>query len=167
MIEDFIIDPAQGKEEANLSFFPEDMACTLAQNKCDEVFYRHTGSTVIGCDTIVVFQGQVLGKPTSPEDAERTLKMLSGKTHYVITGVALRNRFKKLVRYERTEVKFNVLTDEFIKQYVESGSPLDKAGSYGIQDGGIVERYNGSYTNVVGLPVSLLKNMIKELSEDI
>lgn len=167
VIEDFIIDPAHGKEEANLSFFPEDMACTLAQNKCDEVFYRHTGSTVIGCDTIVVFQGQVLGKPTSPEDAERTLKMLSGKTHYVITGVALRNRFKKLVRYERTEVKFNVLTDEFIKQYVESGSPLDKAGSYGIQDGGIVERYNGSYTNVVGLPVSLLKNMIKELSEDI
>ena len=167
MLEDFIVDPARGKEEVNISFFPEDIACALAENKCDEVFHRHSGSTVIGCDTIVVFEGQVLGKPADGEDATRTLKMLSGKTHYVITGVCVRNAYKKLVRYERTEVKFNVLTEEFIKEYVESGSPLDKAGSYGIQDGGLVERYYGSYTNVVGLPVSLLKNMIKEVREDI
>ena len=165
VLHEFVVDPARGKEEVNISVFPEDMACALAENKCDEVFYRHTGSTVIGCDTIVVFQGQVLGKPADAQDATRTLKMLSGKTHYVITGVCVRNRFKKLVRYERTEVKFNVLTDEFIKNYVESGSPLDKAGSYGIQDGGLVEQYYGSYTNVVGLPVPLLKKMIKEVNE--
>ena len=167
VLENFIVDPARGKEEVNISVFPEDMACALAENKCDEVFHRHSGSTVIGCDTIVVFNGQVLGKPADADDATRTLKMLSGKTHYVITGVCVRNAYKKLVRYERTEVKFNVLTEEFIKEYVESGSPLDKAGSYGIQDGGLVERYYGSYTNVVGLPVSLLKNMIKEVREDI
>ena len=167
VLKDFIVDPAFGKEEVNISLFPEDIACALAENKCNEVFCRHPDDTVIGCDTIVVFQGRILGKPADSDDAARTLKMLSGKIHYVITGVCVRNRFKKIVRYDRTEVKFNVLSDEFIKQYVESGSPLDKAGSYGIQDGGLVEKYYGSYTNVVGLPVSLLKNMIKEVREDI
>jgi len=68
-----------------------------------------------------------------------------------------------LTKYEKTEVKFNVLSDEFIKTYVDGGSPMDKAGSYGIQDEGLVQEYYGSYTNVVGLPVSLVKNMLEEV----
>ena len=79
----------------------------------------------------------------------------------------MRNKYKKLLRYDKTEVKFNQLSDEFIKIYVDSGSPLDKAGSYGIQDGGLVKQYYGSYTNVVGLPVALVKNMLKEIREDL
>ncbi len=167
ILNDFIVDPAVGGEEVNISFFPEDIACALAERKCDEVFSRHSGSTVIGCDTIVVFRGEILGKPDDEADAVETLKLLSGRTHFVITGVCMRNKYKKLVRYDKTEVKFNVLSDEFIKNYVAGGSPMDKAGSYGIQDGGLVKQYFGSYTNVVGLPVALVRKMLKEVREDL
>ena len=167
IVDEFIVDPAVGGEEVNLSLFPEDMACALAERKCDEVFRRHSGSTVIGCDTIVVFEGEVLGKPKDRDDAAVTLRRLSGKTHFVITGVCVRNKYKKLVKYDKTEVKFNLLSEAFIKIYVDSGSPLDKAGSYGIQDGGLVREYYGSYSNVVGLPVALVSNMLKEVREDI
>lgn len=163
IIRDFKIVPAKAEEKVNLSLFPENIACSLAESKCDEVFSQYPESTVIGCDTVVVFGGDILGKPRDKADAAATLKRLSGKTHYVITGVCVRNKYNKIVKFERTEVKFNVLSDEFINTYVESGSPLDKAGSYGIQDGGIVKEYYGSYTNVVGLPVNLVRKMLQEV----
>lgn len=165
VLDDFIVDPARGGEEVNISIFPEDIACALAERKCDEVFHRHSGSTVIGCDTIVVFRGEILGKPKDAADAASTLKMLSGKTHYVITGVCVRNKYRKLIKYDKTEVKFNVLSERFINEYVAGGSPLDKAGSYGIQDGGLVDKYYGSYTNVVGLPVALVRDMLREIQD--
>lgn len=165
VLDDFIVDPARGGEEVNSSIFPEDIACALAERKCDEVFHRHSGSTVIGCDTIVVFRGEILGKPKDAADAAATLKMLSGKTHYVITGVCVRNKYRKLIKYDKTEVKFNVLSERFINEYVAGGSPLDKAGSYGIQDGGLVDKYYGSYTNVVGLPVALVRDMLREIQD--
>ena len=157
--------PATAEEKVNISLFPEQMVCSLAESKCDEVFAKNRDKTVIGCDTIVVFEGEVLGKPSDREDAFRTLKRLSGKTHYVITAVCVRNKHKKLIEYDKTEVKFNALSEEFIKNYVAGGSPLDKAGSYGIQDGGLVKEYFGSYTNVVGLPVTLVKKMLEEVRE--
>ncbi len=163
----FDVVPSKEEEEVNISLFPEQMACALAERKCDSVFKENRQKTVIGCDTIVVYNGEVLGKPKDREDAISTLKKLSGKTHYVITGVCVRNRFKKVVNYEETEVKFNVLTDEFIEKYVDGGSPMDKAGSYGIQDEGVVKEYFGSFTNVVGLPVTLTKKMIEEVLEDL
>ena len=165
VLDDFIVDPARGGEEVNISIFPEDIACALAERKCDEVFHRHSGSTVIGCDTIVVFRGEILGKPKDAADAAATLKMLSGKTHYVITGVCVRNKYRKLIKYDKTEVKFNVLSERFINEYVAGGPPLDKAGSYGIQDGGLVDKYYGSYTNVVGLPVALVRDMLREIQD--
>ena len=81
--------------------------------------------------------------------------------------MCVRNRYKKAVEYEETEVRFNPLSDEFIENYVDSGSPMDKAGSYGIQDGGIVREYFGSYTNVVGLPVTLVKKLLEEVQSDL
>lgn len=162
----FEVVPATADEKVNISLFPEQMACALAERKCDEVFARNPYKTVIGCDTVVVFENTVLGKPKDRDDAFKTLKMLSGKTHFVITGVCVQNVFKKLTGYDRTEVKFNVLSDEFIRLYVDGGSPLDKAGSYGIQDGGVVQEYFGSYTNVVGLPVTLTKKLIEEVRVD-
>lgn len=161
----FEVVPATADEQVNISLFPEQTVCALAENKCDEVFKSHKDKTVIGCDTVVVFEGEILGKPKDREDAFNTLKRLSGKTHYVITAVCVRNKHKKLIDFDKTEVKFNILTDEFIKIYVDGGSPLDKAGSYGIQDGGLVKEYFGSYTNVVGLPVTLVKKMLEELRE--
>lgn len=162
----FEVVPSEADEKVNMSLFPEQMACALAERKCDEVFAANPYKTVIGCDTVVVFAGQVLGKPKDREDAVKTLKMLSGKTHFVITGVCVRSPFKKVVDFDRTEVKFNILSDEFIKSYVDGGSPMDKAGSYGIQDGGIVQEYFGSYTNVVGLPVTLTKKLLDGVRTD-
>ncbi len=159
----FEVIPATSEEKVNISLFPEQMVCSVAEHKCDEVFKTHRDKTVIGCDTVVIFEGDILGKPKDREDALKTLKRLSGKTHYVITAVCVRNKYKKLIEYDRTEVRFNDLSDEFIKIYVDSGSPLDKAGSYGIQDGGLVKEYYGSYTNVVGLPVTLVKKMLEEV----
>lgn len=163
----FEVIPSNADEKVNISLFPEQMACALAESKCDAVFALNPNKTVIGCDTIVVFGNEILGKPRDKADAVKTLKMLSGKTHYVITGVCVRNRFKKAVDFDRTEVKFNILTDEFIESYVNGGSPMDKAGSYGIQDGGIVKEYFGSYTNVVGLPIMLAKKLIEEVISDL
>jgi septum formation protein len=166
ILNNFEVIPATGEEKVNLSLFPENIACALAEQKCEEVFAKNNDATVLGCDTIVVFEGEILGKPKNREDAANTLKKLSGKTHYVITGVCIKDRHNKLVRYDKTEVRFNVLSDDFIKIYVDGGSPLDKAGSYGIQDEGVVNSYFGSYTNVVGLPVTLVKNMLEELKND-
>lgn len=164
VIPKFEVIPAVAEEKVNISLFPEQMVCSLAESKCDEVFKNNRDKTVIGCDTVVIFEGEILGKPRDREDAFNTLKRLSGKTHYVITAVCVRNKHKKLIDYDRTEVKFNNLTDDFIKIYVDSGSPLDKAGSYGIQDGGLVKEYFGSYTNIVGLPVTLVKKMLEEVT---
>ncbi len=163
IVNNFEVIPARGEERVNLSLFPEDIVKSLAEAKCDEVFSAHPDALVIGCDTIVVYGGKILGKPRDAAQAEETLKMLSGHTHYVLTGVCVRFGDKKLVRYERTEVRFNRLSDEFIKDYVLGGSPLDKAGSYGIQDEGVVREYFGSFTNVVGMPVGLVKKMMEEV----
>ncbi|MDE5721751.1 MAG: Maf family protein [Clostridia bacterium] len=163
VIPKFGVIPATADEKVNVSLFPEKTACALAESKCDEVFKTHPEDTVIGCDTIVCFGDEVFGKPKDREEAARTLRRLSGKTHFVITGVCVRNKYKKLIDFDKTEVKFNILSEEFIKIYVDGGSPLDKAGSYGIQDGGIVKEYFGSYTNVVGLPVNLVRKMLKEV----
>ncbi len=167
ILKDFEVVPAKAEEKVNISLFPEQMACALAESKCDEVFSENPHATVIGCDTIVVYGGKVLGKPKDAADAVGTLKMLSGKTHYVITGVCVRNAYKKLVDFDKTEVRFNVLSDDFIAEYVRGGSPMDKAGSYGIQDGGVVKEYYGSYTNVVGLPVTLTKKLLNGVRIDV
>lgn len=159
----FEVIPSDCGEEVNLSLFPEQMACAIAERKCDAVFALNPDATVIGCDTIVVFGKEILGKPKTAEEAAATLKMLSGKTHHVITGVCVRNRYNRAVDFDRTEVTFNRLDDGFIARYVESGSPMDKAGSYGIQDKGVVKEYFGNYTNVVGLPVPLTKKLLERI----
>ncbi|MDE6373198.1 MAG: Maf family protein [Clostridia bacterium] len=164
--ENFTVVPAVGEERADGGLSPEQIACKLAEAKCDEVFLSHTDSLVIGCDTIVVYGGKVLGKPADVADAAATLKMLSDKVHCVITGVCMRSPKRKIIRFERTEVRFNALTDKFIADYVAGGSPMDKAGSYGIQDEGVVKEYYGDYTNVVGLPVRLTEKMMEEILED-
>lgn len=163
VVKDFGIIPAVGEERADKTASPEQIVCALAQRKCGEVFEKEPDCTVIGCDTIVYFKGAVLGKPKSRKEAEQTLKELSGNTHSVYTGVCVRSSEKCLTEYERTEVTFNELSDEFIKNYVNGGSPMDKAGCYGIQDDGVVKSYDGSYTNVVGLPVGLVEKMLKEV----
>ncbi len=165
IVGEFTVCPAVGGENPDYSLTPERLACRLAESKCDEVFAAHGDSVVIGSDTIVVFNGKILGKPKNADDAAATLRMLSGNEHSVITGVCVRSPKKKIIKYERTAVRFNALSESFIAAYVAGGSPMDKAGSYGIQDEGVVSGYDGDYSNVVGLPVSLTEKMIKEVLE--
>lgn len=167
ILPDFEIIPAQGEEKADSSLSPERTVSALAEHKCDEVFKNNPEATVIGCDTVVVFENEILGKPKNREDAFNTLKRLSGNTHFVITAVCVRSGHKKIVEFERTTVKFYNLSDEFINSYVDSGSPFDKAGSYGIQDGGLVKEYFGDYENVVGLPLTLTKKLLKKVNVEV
>lgn len=121
---------------------------------------------IISSDTIVVHKGEILGKPKNVDDAIQTLSALSGKKHYVYSGVCLKykknNIFKYEVFYDKSVVHMKELSQKQIYEYVKTGSPLDKAGSYGIQDG-VVKDYEGSYTNIVGLPIEKLKTKLKQL----
>ena len=113
------------------------------------------GSIVLGADTIVVFDGKVLGKPLSKDEARTMLRTLSGQVHSVITGVALLIKGREIVFHNETKVYFKTLQDFEIESYIDSMEPMDKAGAYGIQGKGAlwVDKIEGSYTNVVGLPV--------------
>lgn len=158
----FTIIPAKGEEVVDPSLSPDQVAESLAQAKCNEVFIQNQDAVVIGCDTIVVFQGAILGKPKSVQDAVSTLTALSGNTHQVITGLCIQSKGKKIVTHCTTQVRFNTLSADFIRDYVATGSPMDKAGSYGIQDGGLVADYQGSYTNVIGFPVEAVKQILSQ-----
>lgn len=119
---------------------------------------------VITADTIVLLDGKVLGKPVDKEDAENMLKLLSGKTHLVITGVCISSKNKKKTFHSISEVRFAQLNEEEIDYYLEKYKPYDKAGSYGVQEwiGFIaVEHINGSFYNVMGLPIQRLYNELK------
>jgi len=124
---------------------------------------------VIGADTLVVLEGEALGKPRDPEDAARMLRRLAGRTHQVVTGVALVEvsagiERRASTRHERTTVTFRDLSDDDIQAYVATGEPLDKAGAYGIQGRGalLVSGIEGCYTNVVGLPLARLACMLRD-----
>jgi septum formation protein len=161
----FTISSSEVDESFDPTLSPEDVVMDLAERKAQVIFKENPNAFVIGSDTIVVADGQVLGKPTDEADAREMLKMLSGKKHDVYTGVSIlspngTNRF-----FEKTEVWFWELNDEQINFYVQSGEPLDKAGAYGIQQLGsmLVKKINGDYFAVVGLPVSRTYRELKRL----
>ncbi|MDE7165973.1 MAG: Maf-like protein [Bacteroidaceae bacterium] len=143
----------------------EEIAQTISRKKAEA--YRPTQQTdelILTADTIVYLDGQVLGKPSDAEDARRMLRLLSGRTHEVITGVTLLTRDKTHTFSSVSKVKFADITDREIDYYVDNYHPLDKAGAYGIQEwiGYIaVERIEGSYFNVMGLPVQRLYQELK------
>ncbi len=142
---------------------PHELVMSLASQKAGAVAAEYPDKTVIGSDTVVVLDGKVLGKPHSEDEAVQMLKALSGNTHEVFTGVCLRKGNKEHCFYERTAVTFYPLEDELIEQYVASGEPMDKAGSYGIQGKGcvLVKGIDGDYFNVVGFPVARFCREIK------
>ena len=171
LISEFEIIPSQADESAeNLS--PRALVCELAKRKAKEVALRaeNEGKIVIGSDTVVAFGEKVLGKPTDEQDAFRMLNMLSGKAHAVYTGVCLAynagGELRVMTAADKTAVHFETLDENWIWEYVRGGSPMDKAGAYGIQDGGLVKRIEGSYTNVVGFPVELVKVLLKNAEKE-
>lgn len=150
----------------NETFSPKALVCALARQKAAEVARKPvaTGKAVIGADTVVALDGKVLGKPTSKQNAIEMLSALSGRVHEVFTGVCIvLPSGEELVEADCTRVHFETLSPQQIEAYVESGSPMDKAGAYGIQDGGLVKEIEGSFSNVVGFPCELFAKMLKTI----
>jgi septum formation protein len=148
---------------------PVECVKRIALEKMDIAKQRVENSIIITADTIVVLKKKVIGKPTSKIDAIKILSMLSGKVHTVYTGFCVLNQKtnKIFIDYERTEVEFRQLKKDEIVDYVEGGSPMDKAGAYGIQDdfGAVfVKRINGCYYNVVGLPLTKLYSVLRKVT---
>lgn len=158
--------PSDADESISEPLSPPDLVRTLAERKlaCDVAC--NADDLVIACDTVVCFEGEILGKPKSAEDAKRMLHTLSGKTHSVFSGLAMRRGGVTISDFERTDVHFRELSDEEIDAYIKSGEPFDKAGSYGIQGKGglFAERIDGDYFNVMGLPVHLFGRMFAKIT---
>ena len=163
---DFEVRPSHIGEEIRRGERPEEFARRAAREKAMHVAASSPpGSFVLGADTVVVIDGEMLGKPSDPEDATRMLRLLSGRTHQVHTGICLVRAPDEIeaLKHETTLVTFRKLDEEEIRRYVESGEPLDKAGAYAVQGlaSKFVTRISGCYSNVVGLPVALLYEILK------
>jgi septum formation protein len=167
----FRVVPSRTAEIISARQSPGENAQRIALEKASDVAARLRKGIVIGADTIVVLDHHVLGKPKSKDDAKRMLRLLSGREHSVFTGFALKDveTGKQIAGVEETKVRFRILTEKEIADYVESGSPMDKAGSYGIQDdfGAVfVERVNGCFYNVVGFPLSRFYSTLQRFTVD-
>ena len=165
----FEVQPADIPENALPGEAAKDCAERLARDKALAVARRRPHDFVLGADTVVVVDGQLLGKPTDAADAARMLRLLSGREHQVITGVCLVVSGQPTVASETTVVTVSEITEKDIADYVASGEPMDKAGAYAIQ--GLASRWipriEGDYSNVVGLPVALVLRMLREHASEI
>ncbi len=160
----FEVQPANIPEEPLSDEDPKSCAERMAREKALAIARQRPEDCVLGADTVVVANGQLLGKPSDAADAERMLRQLSGRDHQVITGVCLVIGGHASIASETTLVSMSEITDQEIADYVASGEPMDKAGAYAIQ--GIASRWipriEGDYSNVVGLPVALVFRMLRE-----
>lgn len=172
---EFTVEPSSCDESFDDNDEPAEIVQKLALRKAIDVSEGKCKAVIIGADTIVVFDNRILGKPDSKTEARTILRSLSDNCHYVLTGVALvktgeeGNILKKKTFYEETKVFFGNLDESEINSYVDGGSPMDKAGSYGIQDDRgafFVKRIEGDYYNVVGLPLHALYRHLKEFAPD-
>jgi septum formation protein len=162
---EFDIMPVELDETIRHSESPRDYVARLAKEKADAISRRIPDRFVLGADTTVVCGGRILGKPTSDEDAAEMLRSLSGTWHEVLTGVAVRCNERHATDVASTAVHFARLTEAEIAWYVASGEPRDKAGSYAVQGlaSRFVDRVEGSYSNVVGLPIGSVYRLLEAL----
>jgi septum formation protein len=161
----FRVMPSSIEEALDSHLMPEQVVQDLAFMKAVDIAKKlYDSALVIGADTVVV-KGSILGKPENKAEACSMLNILSGQWHEVITGIAVVDSLslKSVKSFEKTRVKFKTLTDDIIEAYIKTGEPMDKAGAYGIQGIGsvLVERIEGCYFNVVGLPLAKLSEILK------
>ena len=169
-LRDFKIIPDNSNESVPADLSPEDTVCSIALQKAENVSqYCDPDDIIIAADTLVYLEQTPVGKPADKDDAAAMLSMLSGKSHRVYTGVAVMQSDKHDVRSMMTTVTFRKMTKQDILSYIATGEPLDKAGAYGAQGKGsiFIERIDGDFYNVMGLPLSLLSVMLKEFDIDI
>jgi len=160
----FEVHPAHINEDPLPNEPAKGYAERLAREKAQAVARTHPGDPVLGADTVVVIDNQILAKPVDTADVARMLRLLSGRTHQVITGVCLAINGHHTVASETTAVTMTEITEQEIAEYISTGEPMDKAGAYAIQ--GIASRWipriEGDYSNVVGLPVALVYRMLRQ-----
>jgi septum formation protein len=165
----FEVQPANIPEDPLPGEAAKDYVERLAGEKALAIANQRQQDVVLGADTVVVVDGQLLGKPSDAADAARMLRMLSGRKHEVITGVCVVVRGQPSVASETTRVTMSELSDKDVAEYVASGEPMDKAGAYAIQ--GIASRWipsiEGDYSNVVGLPVALVFRMLRQHASEL
>jgi septum formation protein len=163
----FSVIPSDFDESTVAVSTPESYVISLAESKALDISQKHPAAWIIGADTIVLIDRKILGKPASINEARDMLQRLSDRTHQVLTGYCICCKKKNRIFSEtvKTDVRFKRLNDAEIKWYIQTGEPFDKAGAYAIQGMGtfLVKSINGSYTNVVGLPVcEVIEYLIKE-----
>ena len=162
----FRVEPSNYQENIRFDLEPHDLARALSLEKARLVARNHRNALVIAADTFIVFEGRILGKPRTETEAKEMLETMSGKPHSVITGFTIidTDSNKTVSRSVETRVHLRKLGSDEIDAYVRSKEPLDKAGAYAIQGLGsvIVERIEGDYSNVIGLPLSALTESLKE-----
>lgn len=163
----FTVIPSEFDEASVSASTPDDYVRSLAEEKARDIGRKHPDAWVIGADTVVVVEGRILGKPASTPEARDMLRRLSGRTHRVLTGYCIcrMSGAQLFADTVRTDVLFKTLSNDEIEWYIQTGEPFDKAGAYAIQGIGtfLVKRINGSYTNVVGLPVcEVIEILIRE-----
>jgi len=168
IFKDFSIVPADIDETIPEDIGPEFAPVFLSAEKAEAIAADHPDDLIIAADTIVFADGKILGKPRNSQEAKDMLRLLSGNTHKVITGCCVRKGKNICSFAEESLVRFFDLSDEEIEHYVSSGSADGKAGAYGIQDGGalFVERIEGDFYNIVGLPIGRLNREIQSLLEE-
>ena len=161
----FTVIPSTADETLPFGISPKDAVEFLAAKKALEIFTAYPHCCVIGADTVVAIDGEILGKPENAEDAMAMLQKLSGNTHYVHTGFSVMTPNDCITTSCQTEVLFYPLTTEQIEDYVSTGEPMDKAGAYGIQERGalLVKSITGDYFNVMGLPIATLYRTMIDL----
>jgi septum formation protein len=162
----FGVEPSDYAEDMRSGLSPDELARAISLGKARAVASRHRNTIVIAADTFIVFRGKIMGKPGTEAEARRMLRKLRGKPHSVITGFTIldTDKNKVLTKSIETVVHISNLTSKEIETYVKSGEPLDKAGAYAIQGLGsvIVERIEGDYFNVIGLPLSALAEGLRD-----
>lgn len=148
---------------------PSELVLRLSRLKADFISQKHSDSVVVAADTVVCFNGMILGKPSSREDAFNMIKMLQGQTHTVYTGVTVQKGNLKRSKVVSTEVTFDSMDDEFIRNYVSSGECDDKAGAYAIQGMAsmFISQVKGSVSSVVGLPINEVVKYLREFGLEI
>lgn len=156
--------PSTLEEKMDPNLSPSQLVESLAEQKASDVLTYKPNDVVLGADTIVVYGNKRLGKPQNEQEAADTLRMLSGQTHDVYTGVCIMDQEKKRLFSVKTSVTFYPLSEETIRWYIRTGEPFDKAGSYGIQGSGslLVEKIHGDYFSVVGLPLSKVARTLSD-----
>ncbi len=169
---DFVIDQANVTEIDHLNGSSiEQVVQKNALMKAQAVCDKHPNSLVIGADTVVFFQNQLIGKPKNPADAKKILTRFNGKWHLVYTGIALieTNSNKQVIDFEKTKLKFRKVSEKEIDDYVATGEPMDMAGAYASQGKGafLIEKIEGSKTNVIGLPMEKLKVILAKYLENV